>query len=139
LADIFSQAKRSQVMAKVPLKDSKPEVLLRKFLFSKGLRFRKNVKNLPGSPDIVLPKYKVAIFVHGCFWHAHTKCKYAKIPLSNSDFWTEKLLANVTRDKLKERLLRKLGWKVITVWQCKLRSQNKQRTFNAILKHLSVT
>lgn len=93
--DVFSKSKRSDIMSKVSGKDTKPEILVRKFLFSKGFRYRKNVKDLPGKPDIVLPKYKAIIFVHGCFWHGHESCEAAKLPTSNIDYWTEKIASNI--------------------------------------------
>lgn len=116
-------------MKKVPVEDSKPEILPRNYLFSKRFRFRKNDKRLPGSPDIVLPEYKTAIFVHGCFWHGHTKCKYAKLPTSNVNFWKTKIEANDKRDSKKVRLLKKESWNVITVWQCQLKTTKQSRTF----------
>ena len=93
MSDIFSQTKRSDIMSKISSKDTKPEILVRKFLFSKGFRYRINVKTLPGKPDIVLPKYKTIIFVNGCFWHGHN-CKEGKLPSSNTDFWKEKISNN---------------------------------------------
>ena len=97
MSDIFSQTKRSDIMSKISSKDTKPEILVRKFLFSKGFRYRINVKTLPGKPDIVLPKYKTIIFVNGCFWHGHN-CKKGKLPSSNTDFWKEKISNNKSRD-----------------------------------------
>lgn len=122
-------------MARVPVKDSKPEKLLRSALFSRGFRFRKNYKGLSGSPDIVLPKYNTVVFVHGWFWHYHKNCKYSKIPSSNVEFWTGKLEANVKRDNRNVRLLKKAGWQVITVWQCQLRPARIDHTLvNMIAK-----
>ena len=108
--DVFSKSKRSDIMSKVSGKDTKPEVLVRKFLFSKGFRYRKNVKDLQGKPDIVLPKYKTIIFVHGCFWHGHENCEAAKLPASNIEYWTKKVTSNVTRDSQNIQSLKKTGW-----------------------------
>lgn len=115
-------------MSKVPQKGTKPEYIVRKFLFSNGFRYRVNVKKLPGSPDIVLPKYKTVIFVHGCFWHGHS-CKYANLPVTNYDFWYDKIEKNKERDASKNQLLKDLGWNVFIVWQCELKNTviRKQR------------
>lgn len=119
--DNFSKEQRSYVMSKVPQKGTKPEYIVRKFLFSNGFRYRVNVKKLPGSPDIVLPKYKTVIFVHGCFWHGHS-CKYANLPVTNYDFWYDKIEKNKERDASKNQLLKDLGWNVFIVWQCELKN-----------------
>lgn len=112
-------------MSKISGKDTKPEVLVRKYLFSKGLRYRKNVIKLPGKPDIVLPKYKTAIFVHGCFWHGHTNCNAAKLPQTNAEFWREKIERNIERDSQNIAKLTNEGWKVLTVWQCEVKTKEK--------------
>ena len=122
MVDILSKKKRSQLMAKITGKETEPEILVRKYLFSKGFRFRKNDKRYPGTPDIVLPKYDTAIFVHGCFWHGHS-CRAGRLPSSNKKYWNAKIAENRARDKKKKRLLRKAGWKVIEIWQCKLRNK----------------
>lgn len=109
-------------MSSVKQKDTKQEIFVRKYLFSKGFRFRKNDKRLPGSPDIVLPKYKVAIFIHGCFWHGHD-CRAGHLPTSNIEFWESKINRNKERDTNKEDQLRQLGWRVIIIWQCELKNQ----------------
>lgn len=123
MADIFSEAKRSQIMASVKSSDTKPEILIRKFLFSSGLRYRINVKTLPGKPDIVLPKYKIVIFIHGCFWHGHKSCKASTLPKSNKNYWTTKIGGNIKRDVTRKRQLKQLGWKVITIWECSLKNR----------------
>lgn len=135
MSDIYSSKKRSEIMSKISGKETKPEILVRKFLFANGFRYRKNVKSLPGSPDIVLPKYKTVIFVHGCFWHGHT-CKAAKLPETRKEFWTEKILSNVIRDNHNIDDLKSLGWKVITVWQCEMKNKSlrEERLGNLVLE-----
>ena len=125
-------------MAAIKGKDTKPEMIVRKYLFSQGLRFRVQVRKLPGTPDIVLPKYKTAIFVNGCFWHGHEGCKYFRLPKSNVDFWKEKIERNIERDRESMQALLDLGWKVIRVWECELRNKaNREETLNKI--YYSVT
>jgi DNA mismatch endonuclease (patch repair protein) len=124
--DIWDKEKRSAIMASVKQKDTKQEVLVRKYLFSRGFRFRKNDKRLPCSPDIVLPKYKVAIFIHGCFWHGHD-CRAGHLPSSNNEFWTAKIERNRERDRKKEEQLRVSGWNVIVVWQCELKNTDSTK------------
>lgn len=119
-------------MASVSGKETKPEIAVRSFLFRQGFRFRKNVKTLPGKPDIVLAKYKTVIFIHGCFWHGHT-CKKAARPTSNTEFWNAKIQGNMERDKRVKSELKKSGWKVLTVWDCELK--NKER-FGDTMKKL---
>jgi DNA mismatch endonuclease, patch repair protein len=125
--DIFSKPKRTQIMSKISGKDTKPEILVRKYLFSKGFRYRKNVKELPGKPDIILPKYKTVIFVHGCFWHGHEGCRKSQLPTSNIEFWTEKIGRNKERDQKEIQELEKLGWKVIVIWQCEIKNVSLQK------------
>ena len=136
MSDIFSQTKRSDIMSKISSKDTKPEILVRKFLFSKGFRYRINVKTLPGKPDIVLPKYKTIIFVNGCFWHGHN-CKKGKLPSSNTDFWKEKISNNKSRDAKNSDLLVKLGCKVIITWQCEIsKIDNRIKILNKLLEDI---
>jgi len=118
--DHLTPEKRSWNMSRIRGKDTKPEVLVRSMLHRAGYRFRKNVSTLPGKPDIVLPKYRTVIFVHGCFWHRHKGCKDATTPKSNKAFWRKKFERNVSNDRKHARELRKLGWKVVTVWSCQL-------------------
>jgi DNA mismatch endonuclease, patch repair protein len=108
-------------MSRVRSKDTKPEMQVRSFLHSLGFRFRVHRKDLPGCPDIVLPKYRTAILVHGCFWHQHCGCPKARLPKQNHEFWAAKLRANATRDTLTKRELSALGWNVITIWECELK------------------
>lgn len=123
MADVFSKDKRSEIMSKISGKETKPEIKVRKYLFAKGFRYRKNDKRFPGKPDIILPKYKTAIFVHGCFWHGHEDCKASALPKTNREFWRNKIDGNIERDKRNQGMLIQLGWKVITVWQCQIKSK----------------
>lgn len=123
MTDIWDSKKRSDVMSKIRSKNTKPEILLRKALFSKGYRYRVNDKNLPGKPDIVFRKYKTAIFVNGCFWHYHKECKEGRIPSTNTKFWKEKLSKNVERDNLNINKLEALGWVVMVIWECEIEKQ----------------
>lgn len=127
ISDIFSKEKRSGIMSKIRSNETKPEIIIRKYLFSKGFRYRKNDSRYPGKPDIVLPKYKTIIFIHGCFWHGHD-CKYGKLPESNRLFWEEKINTNIKRDKKNKAMLIEGGWKVIVVWSCELNNQKKIET-----------
>lgn len=133
MADVKTPEQRSRNMAAIKGKDTKPEMIVRKYLFSRGLRFRVQVRKLPGTPDIVLPKYKAAIFVNGCFWHGHEGCKYFRLPKSNVEFWKEKIERNIERDRESMQALLDLGWKVIRVWECELRNKaHREDTLNKI-------
>lgn len=127
MSDIYSTQKRKEIMSKISSKETKPEILVRKYLFAKGFRYRKNVKELPGTPDIVLPKYKTVIFVNGCFWHGHT-CKKGNLPASNYDFWVKKIERNKVRDLFNMESLKKLGWHVIIIWQCEIDGKKKKES-----------
>ena len=118
---------RSENMARVKNKNTKPEVYLRKLLWRRGFRYRLNYKGLPGSPDIYIPKYKAAIFVNGCFWHMHENCRYASIPKNNHDFWKNKLEGNVQRDKQNYIKLESMGINVIVVWGCEIKQMMKDK------------
>lgn len=120
--DVFTKEKRSEVMRAVKGKNTKPEVTLRKALFALGYRYRLNVKELPGKPDLVFPKYGTVIFVHGCFWHGHRCKRGRRAPKSNAEYWREKISRNKARDKKNAAALKKLGWRVITVWECELKT-----------------
>ena len=122
MADKFSSTQRKYCMSRIRGKNTKPEILVRKGLHARGFRFRLHNKKLPGSPDIVLPKYGVAIMVNGCFWHGHKGCRYATKPKSNVEFWELKILRNRHRDEVTNAHLEALGWHVITVWECELRT-----------------
>ena len=136
MRDKLTPEKRSWNRSRIKGKDTKIEVEVRKYLFSKGYRFRKNDKRYPGKPDIVLPKYHVAIFVHGCFWHRHEGCKDATTPKTRTEFWLEKFDKNVKNDQIKQEKLRELGWKVIVIWECELK-RSFQETMDKVEKELT--
>ena len=115
---------RSRNMSAIKSKNTKPEIAVRKLLHSMGYRFRLHRKDLPGSPDIVLPKYKTVIFVHGCFWHRHENCKYASTPKTRQEFWNKKFNENINRDKINQENLSSKGWKIIIVWECEIKDQD---------------
>lgn len=131
MSDKLTPEKRSWNMSRIKGKDTKIEVEVRKYLFSKGYRFRKNDKRYPGKPDIVLPKYHVAIFVHGCFWHRHEGCKDATTPKTRTEFWLKKFDKNVKNDQIKQEKLKEMGWRVIVIWECELK-----RDFQGIMDWL---
>lgn len=118
--DKISKEKRSKNMSKIKSHDTSIEIKVRKYLFSQGFRYRKNVKSLPGKPDIVLSKYKTVIFINGCFWHRHPGCKYATTPSSHQEFWQKKFTANVKNDQKNHKLLTESGWNVIVLWECEI-------------------
>ncbi len=122
MADVHSKEIRSYNMSRIKSRDTKPEMLVRRFLHSKGFRYRLHVKNLPGKPDIVLPKYKKVIEVHGCYFHRHKNCKFCTTPAksANTD-WDKKFQGTINRDKKNKELLKKMGWKTITIWECELK------------------
>lgn len=124
MADIVDTATRSRWMSGIGPKNTDPERILRNALHARGLRFRIHVATLPGTPDIVLPRFRAAVQVHGCFWHRHKGCRYATTPSTRPEFWEEKFSRTVARDKLKEDALLALGWRVATVWECGLRNQS---------------
>lgn len=119
MADKFTPEQRSRVMARVKGYNTGPEMLVRRMLHRLGYRFRLHRKDLPGSPDIVLPRHKKVIFVHGCFWHGHKGCHRAARPSTNTEFWNRKIDGNISRDRKSKRLLQAMGWRVLIVWQCK--------------------
>ncbi|MBN2765239.1 MAG: DNA mismatch endonuclease Vsr [Paludibacteraceae bacterium] len=123
MADVHDKATRSYNMSRIRNKDTKPEILVRKFLFANGFRYRLNDKKLPGKPDIVLPKYKTVVFVNGCFWHGHENCKYFKLPATRTEWWKEKIEGNIKNDIKKHNQLRETGYKVIVVWGCEIKNK----------------
>lgn len=128
MADVHSPEVRSYNMSRIRSRNTKPEELVCKYLFSQGFRYRKNDKRLPGKPDIVLPKYKTVIFVNGCFWHMHEGCKYFVWPKSNAEFWRDKIQRNSIRDQENYRQLSEMGWKIIVIWGCQLKKDIRTKT-----------
>ena len=137
--DVHTKETRSYNMSRIRNKNTKPEELVRKYLFSRGLRYRKNVNKLPGCPDVVLPKYKTVIFVNGCFWHVHEGCRYFKWPENNKEFWENKLLENKRRDTIKIQELIELGWRVIVIWECELKKKNQTERLNKLYLEITQT
>lgn len=139
--DKHSKETRSYNMSMIKSSGTKPEETVRKYLFSKVLRYCKNVKTLPGKPDIVLPKYKTIVFVNGCFWHGHKGCKYFVMPKTNVEFWTEKITKNIARDEITYKKLQNMGWNVIVIWECELKKDKRNNTleclYNDILASIS--
>jgi DNA mismatch endonuclease (patch repair protein) len=134
MADVHNQATRSYNMSRIKNKNTRPEMLVRKFLFAHGFRYRLNDKKLPGKPDIVLPKYKTVIFVNGCFWHGHENCRYFKLPATRTEWWREKIEGNVKNDIIKKEQLQEAGYKVLIIWECELKEDN---TYNQLLEHIN--
>ncbi len=137
--DVHDKVIRSYNMSQIRGKDTKPEEIVRKYLFSKGFRYRKNDKRLLGKPDIVLPKYKTVIFINGCFWHKHEGCKYFVWPQSNKEFWKEKILGTVERDKKISASLQAEGWHTVTVWECELKPELRESTLQNLYSSICNT
>ena len=135
--DVHDRETRSYNMSCIKGKGTKPEEIVRKYLFSQGFRYRKNDKRLPGTPDIVLPKYKTVIFVNGCFWHGHKGCKYFVWPKNNAEFWKKKIEDNISRDQKSIELLEVQGWSVIIIWECELKKVSIDETLKNIKEKLS--
>src|SRR5579875_3014477 len=136
MADVHDKETRSYNMSRIKAKNTKPEMLVRKFLHANGFRYRLHVKDLPGKPDIVLPKYKTVIFVHGCFWHGHEGCKYYVVPKTKTEWWLNKINGNIVNDKKAITILKKMGWKVINVWECELKTFKISKTLSFLQKKL---
>jgi DNA mismatch endonuclease, patch repair protein len=128
MTDIVDRATRSRMMSGIRGKNTKPEMIVRRGLHRLGYRFRLHDRNLPGSPDLALPKWNAVIFVHGCYWHRHTGCKYAYTPKSNTDFWKKKLGRNSERDLEHQKTLSETGWRILIVWECSLKHQDIGRS-----------
>ena len=135
VADNHTKEVRSMNMSHIRSTNSKPEETVRKYLFSKGLRYRKNVRTLPGKPDIVLRKYKTVVFVNGCFWHKHD-CGRFVMPSSNTEYWSKKISRNVERDKVNKELLEKDGWRVIVIWECQLKKKNAEQNLSKLYEEI---
>lgn len=142
MSDVMNPEQRSRCMSHIKSKNTKPEIIVRKELFKRGFRFRINITKLPGHPDIVLTKYRTVIFVNGCFWHGHEGCKYFVLPKSNIDFWKSKIERNQKRDIEVQRELAKMGWHCITIWECQLKPNIKDKTLESLdytLNHIYLT
>ena len=136
MADVHTPAQRSYNMSRIKGKDTKPEMLVRRFLHSHGFRYKLHDKTLPGKPDIVLPKYKTVIFVHGCFWHGHEGCKYATIPKTRTEWWTNKINTNIKNDDKATKALQNDGWKIVILWECDLKVPPLEATLTKLIKDL---
>lgn len=134
MTDVHEPEVRSYNMSRIRSKDTKPEMIVRRFLHKNGLRFRLHVKDLPGKPDIVLPKFKTVIFVNGCFWHGHQNCRYFVKPLTRNDYWIKKIEKNITRDDKAKKTLKELNWEIEIMWECQLK-KNSEHLEN-LLKNL---
>ena len=132
MIDIVSKKTRSRMMSNIRSKDTKPEMIVRRYLHQNGFRYRLHMKDLPGKPDIVLPKYNVVIFVHGCFWHRHQNCKYATTPSTNRKFWNNKFSINIQRDQRNMDLLKDSGWNIIIFWECAIRNNREKNLIKLI-------
>ncbi|MEY2168550.1 MULTISPECIES: very short patch repair endonuclease [unclassified Rhodanobacter] len=137
MTDIVDRATRSRMMSGIRGCDTKPEVIVRKYLHAHGLRYRIAPKNLPGKPDIVLPKYRTVVFVHGCFWHRHPRCRYATTPATNKLFWMEKFKTNTARDRRVQRQLRSDGWRILVVWECQCSTRDLHYIHKKIVSNQS--
>ena len=135
MPDKMTREQRHRCMASIRGRDTKPEMTVRRWLHSRGFRYRVNVKGLPGSPDIVLRKYRTVIFIHGCFWHGHEGCRYFVLPKSNTEFWTQKIERNRERDLERRAQLKRMGWHTIVIWECQLKPKTREATL-AELEHL---
>ena len=135
--DVHDKKTRSYNMSRIKGKDTKPELLVRKFLFAHGFRYKLHDKKLPGKPDIVLPKYNTVIFVHGCFWHGHKSCKYASIPKTRTQWWTDKITGNKNNDRKNTTLLKTFGWQVIVIYECHLKKAKLNTALDKLLRTLA--
>jgi DNA mismatch endonuclease, patch repair protein len=136
MADVHSKEIRSYNMRQIKGKDTKPEILVRKYLFANGLRYRLHDKKLPGKPDLVFPKYRKVVFIHGCFWHGHENCKYFVIPKTRTEWWTNKIQGNKKKDNESAHDLKKRGWDVLIVWECELKVNDRDKKLRLIIKEL---
>ncbi len=123
MADVFDKETRSRIMSRIRATETKPEITVRKFLFSKGLRYRKNQKGLPGKPDIVSRKHSCIVFVNGCFWHGHENCRRFSLPKSRTEFWREKIERNIERDGRNNDIIKSMGWNVLVIWECQVKNK----------------
>lgn len=133
MTDVLSSVQRHKNMSRIKSRNTKPEMILRKVLFHEGIRYRLHVNKLPGTPDIVLPKYRTAIFVNGCFWHGHEGCRYYTIPKTNTEFWTNKIERNRERDKKDISKLKEMGWHTVIIWECQLKTACREDFVKSLL------
>lgn len=136
MADVHDKATRSYNMSRIRATDTKPEMLVRKFLHARGFRYRLHDKKLPGKPDLVFPKYKTVLFVNGCFWHGHQNCKYFVIPKTRTEWWQQKIKETAKRDRKNYKILKELGWNILIVWECELKSYKKNKTMEKIRRKI---
>ncbi|QNR83425.1 DNA mismatch endonuclease Vsr [Pedobacter riviphilus] len=137
MADVHNKETRSYNMSRIKGKNTKPEMLVRRFLHANGFRYRLHVKDLPGKPDIALPKYKTVIFIQGCFWHGHDQCRYYVIPKTKTEWWLNKINGNKTKDSSNIESLKNAGWQVIEIWECELKPKQKSTTLTNLLAYLT--
>ncbi|MDV3626778.1 very short patch repair endonuclease [Elizabethkingia anophelis] len=136
MTDVHSREVRSFNMSRIKGKDTKPELLVRKFLFSEGFRYRLHDKKLPGKPDVILPKYKTVIFVNGCFWHGHQNCKYFVLPKTRIEWWLNKINTTIANDEKVVESLQNDGWKTIVIWECELKKEKSENTLSELIKKI---
>ena len=136
MADVHDIKTRSYNMSRIRSANTKPEMLVRKFLHANGFRYKLHDKTLAGKPDIVLPKYKTVIFIHGCFWHGHANCKYYVVPKTTTEWWLNKINKNSANDAKAINILKKEGWKIITVWECDLKVAKIEKTLKTLIKKI---
>jgi DNA mismatch endonuclease (patch repair protein) len=137
MADVHDKKTRSYNMSRIRATNTKPELLVRRFLHANGFRYKLHDKTLPGKPDIVLPKYKTVIFIHGCFWHGHSNCKYFVVPKTRTEWWLNKINTNKANDNKAVKALKKDGWKILHIWECRLKSAKAERTLSSLPDKLS--
>jgi len=138
MADVHEPEVRSYNMSQIKGKDTKPEIMVRRFLHANGFRYRLHDRKLPGKPDIVLNKYNTVILIHGCFWHGHKECKYFVIPKTRTKWWLDKINGNKQKDKKNLTELKKFGWNIITIWECELKPEKREQTLKKLLKKLKI-
>lgn len=136
MADVHNKETRSFNMSRIKGKDTKPEMLVRKYLHAHGLRYRLHSAGLPGKPDVVLPKYKTVVFVHGCFWHRHEGCRYFVVPKTRTEFWMNKIGRNVANDEKQHEALTVAGWRVLTIWECELKPAVRDENLSALFANI---
>lgn len=136
MTDIFDKATRSHIMSMIKGANTSPEMIVRKYLHSKGLRYRLHNKKLPGRPDLTLPRYNTVIFVNGCFWHGHKGCKYFKLPKTRTEWWQNKFEKTIIRDKKSKTLLKKIGWKILVIWECELTPKKANKTLGKLFTNI---